>query len=62
MPARQGEVGKTAYDVVDYDVPPDGPMVPARTLSRGWPVDLKPSDAGRIGPAAAPGPAVQSSR
>ena len=72
--APHGQAEKTAYDVVDYDVPADGPMVPAQTLSRDWPVDLKPSapalesDAATTRPApahpgpAGPLPAVQSPR
>ena len=44
--AADGKPAKQAYDVVDYDVPPDGPMVPVQTLSRDWPADLKPTPAG----------------
>ncbi len=47
VPAGAGQADRTVYDVVDYDVPPDGPLVPVTTLSRDWPVDLKPSDVNR---------------
>jgi hypothetical protein len=43
LPDQNGGTAKTAYDVVDYDVPADGPLRLARTLSGEWPTELKPS-------------------
>ena len=52
--ARPNRAARTAFDVADYDVPPDGPMRPVATLSRDWAADLKPSE-----PAATPQPTPQ---
>jgi len=43
LPVQEGKDPRMAFDVVQYKINAQGALEPAKTLSEGWPIEMKPS-------------------
>ena len=43
LPVQPGKDPRIAFDVVLFRITPQATLEPAKTLSQGWPIEMKPS-------------------